>query len=55
MLQPAGAERPLQVMDTISDEAEERGLTDEMPASELAAYSAERRDRLARRVIPLKP
>jgi hypothetical protein len=44
MLQPASAERLVEVMDAISDEAERRGLTDEILEAELAAYNAECRD-----------
>lgn len=44
MLQPGSLERLLQAMDAISDEAEWRGLTDEILEAELAAYNAKRRD-----------
>lgn len=44
MLQPASRERLVEVMDAISAEAEQRGLTDEILETELAAYNAERRD-----------
>jgi hypothetical protein len=44
MLQPASLERLVQVMDAISMEAEQRGLTDEILEAELTAYNAERRD-----------
>jgi hypothetical protein len=45
MLQPASIERLFEVMDAISAEAEQRGLTEEILEAELAAYNAERRDR----------
>ena len=38
-------DRLFALMDTISAEARERGLTDEILEAELAAYNAERRDR----------
>lgn len=43
MLEPASVERLFEVMDAISAEARERGLTDEILEAELAAYNAERR------------
>lgn len=45
MLRPASRERLFEVMDTISAEAERRGLTDDMLEAELTAYNAERRHR----------
>lgn len=44
MLQPSSIERLIAVMDAIAEEAERRGLTDEMLEAELEAYNAERRD-----------
>lgn len=44
MLEPASVERLFEVMDAISAEARERGLTDEILEAELAAYNAEHRD-----------
>lgn len=43
MLQPASVDRLFALMDAISAEARERGLTDEILETELAAYNAERR------------
>ena len=45
MLEPASVERLFEVMDAISAEARERGLTDETLEAELAAYNAEHRER----------
>jgi hypothetical protein len=45
MLEPASVDRLFEVMDAISAEARERGLTDEILEAELAAYNAERRER----------
>lgn len=45
MLQPASVDRLLAVMDEISTEARQRGLTDEILEAELEAYNAERRER----------
>lgn len=44
MLESASVERLFEVMDAISAEARERGLTDEILEAELAAYNAERRE-----------
>lgn len=44
MLEPASVERLFEVMNAISAEARERGLTDEILEAELAAYNAERRE-----------
>ncbi len=38
-LRPAGVERLVEVMDTISDEARRRGLTGDVLEAELAAHS----------------
>jgi hypothetical protein len=48
MLEPASVDRLFEVMDAISAEARELGLTDEILEAELAAYNAERRDRPAK-------
>lgn len=45
MLRPASADRLLALMDTISAEARESGLTEEILEAELAAYNAEGRER----------
>jgi len=42
-LRPTGIEQLFAAMDTLSDEARRRGLTDEILEAELAAYNAERR------------
>lgn len=46
VLPPAPVERLIEAMDALAAEAERRGLTDEILEDELAAYNAERRERL---------
>ena len=45
MLEPASVDRLFEVMDAISADARELGLTDEILEAELDAYNAERRER----------
>jgi hypothetical protein len=47
MLHLAGVERLFHTMDKFAAEAARRGLTDEILDAELAAYNAERRERVA--------
>lgn len=42
MLQPASVDRRFEVIDAISTEARQRGLTDEILQAELETYNAER-------------
>lgn len=44
MLRPPEIGRLMAIMDAISDEAERRGLTDQLLEAELADYNAERRE-----------